>query len=84
MSLRASLYGLLASTRCLLTTNLATHQRAKRRDRTNVYMSHLDHLLQLPWAYCQRVPPTEAARLRKLLYHETTLMEARAGTSRRG
>ena len=50
LSLRASLYGLLASTRCRLTLNLATNQRAKRRDRTNVYMSHLDHLLQLPWA----------------------------------
>jgi hypothetical protein len=22
----------------------------------------LDHLLQLPWAHCRRVPPTEAAR----------------------
>jgi hypothetical protein len=33
-----------------LTMNLATNQRAKRRDRTNVYMCHLDHLLQLPWA----------------------------------
>jgi hypothetical protein len=42
--------------------NLATSQRAKRRDRTNVYMCHLDHLLQLPWAHCRRVPPTEAAR----------------------
>jgi hypothetical protein len=31
--------------------NLATNQRAKRRDRTNVYMFHLDHLLQLPWAH---------------------------------
>ena len=43
--------------------NLTTNQRAKRRDRTNVYMSHLDHLLQLPWAEKRRVPPTEAARL---------------------
>jgi hypothetical protein len=42
--------------------NLATNQRAKRRDRTNVYMCHLDHLLQLPWACHPRVPPTEAAR----------------------
>jgi hypothetical protein len=42
--------------------NLATNQRAKRRDRTNVYMCHLDHLLQLPWAHHRRVPPTEAAR----------------------
>jgi hypothetical protein len=35
-SLHASLYGLLASTRCLLITNLATNQRAQRRDRTSV------------------------------------------------
>lgn len=42
--------------------NLATNQRAQRRDRTNVCMCHLDHLLQLPWAHHQRVPPTEAAR----------------------
>jgi hypothetical protein len=62
MSLRASLYDLLVSTRFPLAMNLATDQRAKRRDRTNVYMSHLDHLLQLPWAFRQRVPPTEAAR----------------------
>jgi hypothetical protein len=44
--------------------NLATNQRAQRRDRTNVCMCHLDHLLQLPWAHRQRVPPTEAARLK--------------------
>jgi hypothetical protein len=42
--------------------NLATSQRAQRRDRTNVCMCHLDHLLQLPWAHRRRVPPTEAAR----------------------
>ena len=42
--------------------NLATNQRAQRRDRTNVCMCHLDHLLQLPWARRRRVPPTEAAR----------------------
>ena len=42
--------------------SLATNQRAQRRDRTNVYMCHLDHLLQLPWADRRRVPPTEAAR----------------------
>jgi hypothetical protein len=42
--------------------NLAANQRAQRRDRTNVYMCHLDHLLQLPWAHHRRVPPTEAAR----------------------
>jgi hypothetical protein len=42
--------------------NLATNQRAQRRDRTNVRMCHLDHLLQLPWAHRRRVPPTEAAR----------------------
>jgi hypothetical protein len=45
ISLRASLYGLLASTRFRLTTNLNTNQRAQRRDRTNVCMCHLDHLL---------------------------------------
>ena len=38
--------------------NLATNQRTQRRDRTNVYMCHLDHLLQLPWAHLRRVPPT--------------------------
>jgi DNA-binding PadR family transcriptional regulator len=31
-------------------------------------MCHLDHLLQLPWAPIQRVPPTEAAR-REMIYH---------------
>ena len=46
--------------------NLATHQCAQRRDRTNDYMCHLDHLLQLPWARRKRVPPTEAAR-RKMI-----------------
>ena len=66
LSLRASLYGLLASTRCRLTVNLATNQRAQRRDRTNVYMCHLDHLLQLPRAHRRRVPPTEAARPKTL------------------
>ncbi|MEA3179118.1 MAG: hypothetical protein QOI59_2641 [Gammaproteobacteria bacterium] len=40
LSLRASLYGLLASTRHRLTMNLATNQRAQRRDRTNVCMCH--------------------------------------------
>src|SRR5882724_872684 len=44
-SLRASPYGFLASTSYRLTMNLATNQRAQRRDRTNVYMCHLDHLL---------------------------------------
>jgi len=43
--------------------NLATNQRAQGRDRANVYMCHLDHLLQLLWADRRRVPPTEAARL---------------------
>jgi hypothetical protein len=42
--------------------NLATNQRAQRRDRTNDYVCHLDHLLQLPWAHHRRAPPTEAAR----------------------
>ena len=62
MSLRAFLYGLLASMRYRLTKNLDTNQRAQRRDRTNVCMCHLDHLLQLPWAHIPRVPPTEASR----------------------
>ena len=44
MSLRASLYGIPASTRYRLTMNLATNRRAQRRDRTNVYICHLDHL----------------------------------------
>ena len=42
--------------------NLAIYQRAQRRDRTNVSMCHLDHLLQLLWAHRRRVPPTKAAR----------------------
>src|SRR6185437_1355699 len=63
MSLRAFPYGLLASTRSRLTESLDAHQRAQGRDRTNVCKCHLDHLLQLPWARIQRVPPTEAARL---------------------
>jgi hypothetical protein len=50
-----------------LTINLATNQRVKRRDRTNVCMCHLDHLLQLPWADHPRVPPTEAARSKYIL-----------------
>jgi len=25
-------------------------------------MSHLDHLLQLPWAFFRRAPPTEVTR----------------------
>ena len=62
ISLRASLYGLPASTRSRLTMNPATDQCAQRRDRTNVFMCHLDHLLQLPWADDRRVPPTKAAR----------------------
>jgi hypothetical protein len=61
-ALRVSLNGIPASTRFGLTKNLATNQRATRRDRTNDCMCHLDHLLQLPWAHCQRVPPTEATR----------------------
>ena len=60
---RAFLKGLPASTKSELTMNLATNQHAKRRDRTNDYVCHLDHLLQLPWAIHRRVPPTEAARL---------------------
>jgi hypothetical protein len=67
--LRASLYGLLASTRYRLTMNLATNQRAQKRDRTNVSMCHLDHLLQLPWAralaraaHHSRAPYTETDR----------------------
>ena len=49
--------------------NLATNQYAWSRDRTNVCMYHLDHLLQLPWAPHRRVPPTEATR-RKSLYQD--------------
>ena len=56
-------YGLLASMRYRLTETLGANQHAQGRDRTNVCMCHLDHLLQLPWAQIQRVPPTEAARL---------------------
>jgi hypothetical protein len=55
-------YGLLASARYRLTGSLGANQRAQGRDRTNDCMCHLDHLLQLPWAHIQRVPPTEAAR----------------------
>lgn len=36
LSLRVSLNGLLASTGSYLTTNPATDQRAKRRDRTSI------------------------------------------------
>jgi hypothetical protein len=61
-SLRASLNGIPASTRYDLSMNLATNHRAQRRDRTNVCMCHLDHLLRLSWAHRRRVPPTEAAR----------------------
>jgi len=60
-------YGLLASLRYRLTESLGASQRAQGRDRTNVCMCHLDHLLQLPWAHIQRVPPTEAAR-RKMIH----------------
>src|SRR6185437_9838975 len=51
MSLRAFPYGLLASLRYRLTESLGANQRAQGRDRTNVCMCHLDHLLQLPWAH---------------------------------
>jgi len=68
MSLRASLYGLLAGTRYGLPMSLATNQRAQRRDRTNACMSHLDHLLQLLWADRRRAPPTEAARQEIRIY----------------
>jgi hypothetical protein len=61
MSLRASFYGIPASTTYRLTVNLAANQRAQRRDRTNVCMCHLDHLLLSLWAHHRRVPPTEAA-----------------------
>jgi hypothetical protein len=47
--------------------NLATNQRAKRRDRTNVCMFHLDHLLQLPWAHLRaRRPPKPRAPILSL------------------
>jgi hypothetical protein len=79
-SLRASLYGIPASTRYRLTMNLAINQRAQRRDRTNVFMCHLDHLLQLPWAHRRRVPPTEAAPQIDIL--RMTSIAARVKTSR--
>jgi hypothetical protein len=62
MSLRASLYGLLARATYRLTMNLATHQRAQRRDRTNVYMSHWITSFSCCGLITRRVPPTEAAR----------------------
>jgi hypothetical protein len=37
-----------ACTSLRLMMKLATDQRAQRRGRTNFYMCHLDHLLQLP------------------------------------
>jgi hypothetical protein len=52
-SLRAFLNGIPAGTRSSPAMNLATNQCAKRRDRTNVFMCHVDHLLQLPWAQLQ-------------------------------
>src|SRR5271167_428667 len=60
--------------------NLATNHRAQRRDRTNVCMCHLDHLLQLPWAHCRRVPPTEAARP-KLIFLRMSSIAARVKIS---
>jgi len=39
--------------------NLATNQRAQRREPNQRYMCHLDHLLQLPWAH----PSARAAHL---------------------
>ena len=51
----------------MVAMNLATSHFAQRRDRTNVCKCHLDHLLQLLWAHCRRVPPTEAARSETLL-----------------
>ena len=70
MSLRASLYGLLASTRSRLTMNLATNQRAQRRDRTNVCMCHLDHLLLVAvgsssarTTHRSRAPQTDTPRM---------------------
>jgi hypothetical protein len=39
------LNGRLGSTRFRLASYLATNQHAERRDRTNVCMCHLDHLL---------------------------------------
>src|ERR1700733_393986 len=60
------LYDVPVRTRIRLTANLATNQYAWSCDRTNVYVYHLDHLLQLPWAPHPRVPPTNAARLKSL------------------
>lgn len=43
---------------------LGTKQDVSSCDRTNVYMYHLDHLLQLPWAHqCARRPPKPRASL---------------------
>ena len=53
--------------------NLATNQRAQRRDRTNDYVCHLDHLLQLPWADHRRAPPTEAARPKSIFLRMTSI-----------
>lgn len=43
--LRASSMAAMAGTRFRLAMYLATNQHARRRDRTNVCMYHLDHLL---------------------------------------
>jgi hypothetical protein len=56
-SLRASLQGLPANTRRRLTMNLAINQHAQRRNRTNVCMCHLDHLLH----FAVDSSPTRAA-----------------------
>ena len=61
------LYVVLVRTRIRLTANLATNQYASSCDRTNVCMYHLDHLLQLPWAQHRRQPPTETARLKRVI-----------------
>jgi hypothetical protein len=64
--------------------NLATNQRAQRRDRTNVCMCHLDHLLQLPWAHHRRVPPTEAARPKYVLENELDCGASKDASCRSG
>lgn len=58
----AQLSGLMADPPSPLGENRVTSQHVQRRDRPNVYVCHLDHLLQLPWAHRRHRPPTEALR----------------------
>jgi hypothetical protein len=81
MSLRASLNGLAASTRYRLTMNLATNQRAQRRDRTNVYVCHVDHLLQLPVG-SSSARAAHRSRAPKLIFQESPRLR-REGRSKK-